>query len=143
VATSDLLTGEQFSRLRAVAVTLIPGRGDSPPAADLPDLDQLLNQALVALGPEVDDLRLALDLMPADVNWDSLAQFSDDDSAAFELVSTTAVGAYFMSTVVLDSIGYPTGARRPPPHDLAADQLGTGILDPVLARESVVRLPPD
>ncbi|HUA04940.1 MAG TPA: hypothetical protein VMB27_13640 [Solirubrobacteraceae bacterium] len=140
--TTAALTAEQLAQLRAVAATLIPGSDLSPAAAELTDLDELLERAAVALGSQLPAVLAALATLPAEVRWEGMAEFASADPAAFELVSTLVAGAYFMSTTVLKSIGYPTGPRSAPPFDLAADELATGILEPVIARGSVLRAAP-
>lgn len=129
--SSEPLSAEELERMRDLAATLMPGLGSSPPAAELPELDRLLHEAAAALGRELNTLRSAIALLPRHIRWGSLARFSEEEPDAFELVSTVAAGAYFMSPIVLQSIGYPTGERSAPPFDLAASELESGVLDPV------------
>lgn len=135
------LSKSEKSRLNAVAVTLIPGDGKSPSAAGVPEFDELLSNAATAIGRELDALREAIRLLPDEITWPSVSQFATEHATEFELVSTVVAGAYFMSTDVLESLGYPTGARSAAPFDLAADELASGILEPVLSRGSRTRIP--
>ncbi len=136
------LSADEIARLRSVAATLIPGSDDSPAATDLADLSELLDRAAGALGSELPLLHDSLRLLQSEITWGELSNFATHEPVAFEIVSTVVSGAYFMSPIVLQSIGYPTGPRRAAPYGLVADELDTGILDPVIARDSMVRLPP-
>jgi hypothetical protein len=137
--STPALTDSETGAIRAVAEVLIPGDGISPPSGEVDGYDGLVDQAARALGPELDDLRSAIASLPQPISWATLKQFADEQPQPFELVSTTATAAYFMSTTVLSSLGYPTGQRSAPPFDLAAEEIGSGITDPVLAHGSRVR----
>ena len=139
MSTRVQLSQDEMRRLRAVAEALVPGDGTSPAAADTPELDRLLGVAAVALGVGADELRSSLPRLREPIDRPSLRALSDTDPETFELVASVAVGAYFMSHDVLDSLGYPSGARSAAPFDLAATELETGILDPVLAAGSRLR----
>jgi hypothetical protein len=142
VSEADVLDLHELAQLRAVAGLLLPGSDASPPAESLPDLDLLMASAVRALGPEAAALKAGLAVLPSDLTWAHLKTFSEADPELFDVISTAAAGAYFMSTAVLESIGYPTGPRRAPRNDQAADELESGILDPVMNRDSMVRWPP-
>lgn len=130
---------KRTSRLRRVADILLPGTPNAPAATALTNFDQLLTTAVKALGSESILLDQALRRLPETLNWDALKRFAETDRDSFELISTTVVGAYFMSLEALQSIGYRTGPRRAAPFDQAADELGSGILEPVLNRDSTLR----
>lgn len=132
--TTTGLSAAQVAQMRAVAATLIPGDGQSPPADATSEFDRLLGEAALALGLGMADLRAALEDLPEEVSWTSLQAFCTTHPDHFELVANVAAGAYFMSPAVLGSLGYPTGARSAAPFDQAADELATGILDPVMER---------
>ncbi len=143
MSSAVTLSVEQLAKLRLIALTLIPGDGASPTIAQLPDYEGLLQRAAAAVGSDLGALLGGLDLLPSDPDWATLSKFADAEPESFELISSVAVGAYFMSPLALESIGWPTGQRRRAPQDQAVDELGYGILEPVLARGSLVRLPPD
>lgn len=140
--STGVVSPSEVDQLRAVAHALIPGDHSSPAASDLSDYPELLGRAVNALGPEADALRTALTKLPPDVDLSALERFATEDPAAFDVISTAVAGAYFMSEQALRSIGYPVGARHAAPHDQAAEELGTGLLDAVIAREPFVVLPP-
>lgn len=140
---AEVLTPGELTTLRAVAVVLLPGNETSPAATSLPDIDALLNRAAEALGPEAAELKQTLAALPAEITWDGLKALFETDADAFDLISTTAAGAYFMSPSVLEALGYPTGPRKAARIDQAANELESGILDPVMERDSMVRWPAD
>jgi hypothetical protein len=137
-----MLTSEQVAILRQVAIILLPGDEQSPAAGDIAGLDELISHAAVALGREIAALHTALGLVPADPSWDSLRSFAAAHPDDFEIVSAVAAGAYFMAPEALSAIGYPQGQRKAPRIDQAADELSSGVLDLVAARESMVRAVP-
>src|SRR5437016_5036115 len=114
------LTDEEVSAVRDVAMVLIPGGHGSPPAGQVTGYQDLVQQAAIAVGAELETLRSAISQLPTEISWAALCEFERQSPEAFELVSTIAAGAYFMSPVVLRSLGYPTGARSAAPFDLAA-----------------------
>jgi hypothetical protein len=130
---------DEVAKLRTVAGILLPGDEESPAADSLGDLDQLLAQAVKAIGSEGDALRAALATLPKQLDWESVKDFDAAHPHAFDIISAVCAGAYFMSPVVLTSIGYPQGSRRAPRIDQAAGELETGVLDAVMARPSMVR----
>lgn len=134
-----MLTSDEVATLRRVAVTLLPGDEVSPAAADIAGLDELIQQAGVALGREIAALRSALAVSPAEIDWDTLRDFAGTHPTDFEVVAAVATGAYFMAPAALSAIGYPQGSRKAPRIDQAADELSSGVLDLVAARESMVR----
>ena len=63
-----------------------------------------------------------------------LRDLHDREQAAFQALSTVAAGAYLMVPAVRAALRYPGQPRSLPRHDEAADDIGDGILDPVLER---------
>ena len=138
--TADgLLSAEQLDRVRAAAGVLLPGSAESPAPQASPDFDQLLEHAAGALEGEGRALEAAIDGLGPDVTWETLAAFADRDPSSFEQVSLLAVGAYFMSSTVLASLGVPPGQRRPANPEQVVDELDSGILDAVFNRGCPVR----
>jgi hypothetical protein len=135
----EVLSRQQVNRVRATAAILLASPSDSPSLDALPDADELLQQAAVALGNKGPVLAAAIDALPQEPSWENLSAFAHDDPESFELVALLTVGAYFMSPVVLDSLGRPSGARRRASHEQVVDELSTGILDAVLERGCPVR----
>ena len=130
---------DEVARLRHVAGVLLPGDERSPAAASVDDLDELLTRAIEAIGTERPALRSALALLPERPDWESLRSLATTHPAEFEVVSAVAAGAYFMSPAVLDTIGYTPGDRRAARPEQVVDELEGGVLDPVLARDGLLR----
>jgi hypothetical protein len=135
----DRLSRQQLDRVRATAAVLLPGSEESPAPNDLPDYDELVQRAAVALEGEGRALAAAIDALPADLSWERLSAFAAVDPSSFELVSMLVVGAYFMSPAVLGSLRLPTGPRRAARPEQVVDELSTGILDAVFERGCPVR----
>lgn len=133
------LSRHQLDRVRAAAAVLLPGSAESPATYDLPDYDDLLQQAALALEGDGRALGPAIEVVPSEPSWNELSAFAESDPPAFELVSLLAVGAYFMSPAVLTSVGRPVGGRRKAHPEQVVDELSTGLLDPVFERGCPVR----
>jgi len=133
------LSQDQLDRVRAVAAVLLPGPLTSGPATALPDFDEQLQHAALALEGEGRTLAEAIGSLPTDPSWESLSAYAEADPSSFEQVALLAVGAYFMSPHVLASLGLPTGDRRPADREQVVDELSTGILDAVYERGCPVR----
>jgi hypothetical protein len=131
-----LSDSEQDTLLR-IADTLIPAAGSNPKASDVPEFLPYLHLALAAradvfnavikavndlTGVSDDDLRGALKRMWA------------EDKFTFDPLSAIVAGAYFMTPQVKELIGYPGQHRDPAGLEDAANELETGILDPVIER---------
>ncbi|MBS1893913.1 MAG: hypothetical protein JST59_21660 [Actinobacteria bacterium] len=140
--STGLLSATQVEQLRSTAVVLIPGDGTSPAPTAIADFNELLQRAAAAVEPEVGALVAILDGLPDEPDRATLEDLATTDATRFELLSSVVAGAYFMSESVLESIGYPTGARAAFPFDLSAEELATGILDPVIDRGSRLRAIP-
>jgi len=134
-----VITDEAYRRLEQVSGLLLPGDGSAPAASDLPDLRELLVRAVRAIGPEVEQLEQALALLPDVPTWSSLEELDSSHPQLFEVLAAVTSGAYFMSPVALDAIGYPHGQRKAASKEQIVDELETGILEPVLERPSLLR----
>jgi hypothetical protein len=66
--------------------------------------------------------------------WQALKKMWADDKFTFDPLSSVLAGAYFMTPQIMELIGYPGQHRDPAPLEEAANELATGILDPVLER---------
>jgi hypothetical protein len=135
----EVLSREQVARARAAAVVLLPGSTTSSAAALLPDFDDLLQRAAVAVDDGAGALAVAIEALPEELNWETLSAFANCDPVSFGQVSLLTIGAYFMSPSILEGLGLPTGERRPANREQAVDELSTGILDPVFERGCPVR----
>lgn len=134
------LTDEELAALLRVADCLIPASGPNPKASDAEQYLKYLELALAARA-DVFEVVLAaatsLSEVPEDHLWGALRRLWSEDKSAFDPLSAVVAGAYFMTPQVMDLIGYPGQHRDPAPLDLAANEIGGGIMDPVLERGSI------
>ncbi len=144
----QVLNNKEVALLKSVAQVLLPGDDTSPAAGDVSELDEFLRRASLALGTEGEDLRGGLAILEAELgpagepHWAGLKSFAQRHPLPFELVGAVVAGAYFMAPEVLTSIGYPQGPRRAPRNDLIVDEIETGVLEPMMAREPTFRQVP-
>lgn len=131
------LTEAELATLLRIADCLIPEDGPNPKASDAVDYSSYLH---LALGARTDVFGVVISAVEklADVPesglWEALKQMSIEDRSTFDPLSSILAGAYFMTPQVKELIGYPGQHRDPAPLEQAADELRTGILDPVLER---------
>jgi len=131
------LTETELAALLRVADCLIPASGPNPKASDAEQYTSYLQLALAARADAFDAIvggagRLAE--IPDAALWEALKKMSADDRVTFDPLSSVVACAYFMTPQVMKLIGYPGQHRDPAPLELAADEIGSGILDPVLER---------
>jgi hypothetical protein len=101
-----------------------------------------LGRALAARRDTFDGVVSALEELarcPRDRLAEELKRMSDVAPGRFEALSTVLAAAYLLIPAVRSEIGYPGQANRPPRFDEAAEQVMSGILDPVIERGSVYR----
>ena len=131
------ITDAESAALLRVADCLIPESGPNPKASDAQDYLPYLHLALAARADAFEAVvasALSLRDVPDDDLWAALRTMWAQDRAAFDQMSTVLAGAYFMSPQVKTLIGYPGQHRDPAGFEDAANELETGILDPVLER---------
>lgn len=135
------LSAAEIRTLRAVADQLIPcGPGLEPAATDEPGYDDALQIAAHARADAFDRITTALADLDAldpgalDRRLRELAQQSPD---TFQPLSTIVAGAWLLLPSVRTRISYPGQRRNVAPFGQAADELSSGILDPVLDRGKI------
>ena len=137
-AASALSSGQR-AKLCAVADVLVPAVGDIPAASATADYDVWLDRALEARSEIVPELAGILDgLGTGDLDAE-LRRMDAEHPDKLRLLAQITAGAYFMVPAVLNRIGYPGQHREPARLTEAADELETGILDPVISRGPVLR----
>lgn len=111
-----------------------------PSASNAPDIHHWLEVALAARRDAFDEvLRHAVifgRLDPA-ARENELRRLRSEDPDAFEPLASVLAGAFLMVPEVREAIGYPGQEKSFPPFDLAAEELRSGILDPVIARGAI------
>ncbi|MGW0634956.1 hypothetical protein [Nocardia salmonicida] len=131
------LDQRQWAGLLRIADCLIPAVGPNPAASEAEDYGRYLELALAARADAFETiLRVIDDLagVPDEELRAALKQLWAQDNAAFDPVSNVVAGAYFMTPQVKALIGNPGPHRDPAGLEEAADELASGILDPVVER---------
>jgi hypothetical protein len=131
------LSEAELATLLRIADCLVPESGPNPKASDAVDYSSYLQLALGARS-DVFDVVIAgaekLADVPDSEMWGALKELWASDKATFDPLSSILAGAYFMTPQIKELIGYPGQHRDPAPLEQAADEIATGILDPVLER---------
>lgn len=131
------LTDEESVVLLRVADCLIPAAGPNPKASDAEGYSANLQLALAARSDVFDAVleavRSLADVADGDLRA-ALKTMWAEDKLTFDPLSSIVAGAYFMTPQVKQLIGYPGQHRDPAGLEDAANELETGILDPVIER---------
>ncbi|MBY5377417.1 hypothetical protein [Rhizobium leguminosarum] len=135
-------TEAEFQTLRIVSDTLIPSVGDFRSGSAVSKFDQLVTNAAAILDKHFDiltDLLEELRTTPQTEMWERLKKLEAANGEAFYVLSTLIVGAYIYSDEMKAELNYPAPHRNPPSLFDAADELSSGILDPVMERGPIYR----
>jgi hypothetical protein len=127
--------------LGAVADVLIPAQGAAPAASGEPGFDEQLRRALDARADAFDAVVAALHRLrpvPADALFARLEALDAQEPDTFQALSTVIAGAWLLTPGVRERIGYSGLRVAKAGLEDAADDLGDGLLDPVLARAEQV-----
>ena len=130
------LTADEMATLRRIADTLIPSGEGVLSGGSVAKFESLATQAAAILDKTFDDLTTLLNRLAAvsqDDLWESLKALSEQDDAGFMTVSTLLVGVYLYSDEIKAQLAYPAPHRNPPDLFDAANELSSGILDPVMS----------
>jgi hypothetical protein len=131
------LSDTEHTTLMRIADTLIPESGPNPRASDAREFGPYLQLALAARADVFDAVVKAVndlaDVADHDMH-DALKKMWANDKFTFDPLSSIIAGAYFMTPQVKGLIGYPGQHRDPAGLEDAANELETGILEPVLDR---------
>ena len=131
------LSESELATLLRVADTLIPAAGPNPKASDAENYLKYLELALAARRDAFAAVTAALQSLAAVPVEDLRAALRDlwaTDKGTFDPLSAIVAGAYFMTPQIMELIGYPGQHRDTAGLEDAANELDTGILDPVLER---------
>jgi hypothetical protein len=132
----DLNETERGQLLR-IADILIPGTEVDTAARATSGYDDLLRTALAARSDAFTEitgfLADAADHDDAELSAELRRRHTNGDPA-FRALSAVIAGAYLLAEPTRVAIGYPGQHRDPPAIDLAADEIGSGILEPVIER---------
>ena len=127
---------------RALVDHLIPG-GDGLPAASAVGLhDELLDKVL-RIRPDLQaDLDQALQLISGLAPAEGLAALQQE-STVYDSVSVIVAGGYLMSDDVTAALGYRYEEAKPVNSEDVLRAVEDGLLDRVVERGPIYRLPPD
>ncbi|HET6293559.1 MAG TPA: hypothetical protein VFG33_09295 [Kribbella sp.] len=131
------LSQDEVATLLRIADCLIPAAGPNPAASDAENYLEYLHLALAARADAFDavmDAAATLAAVPDEDLRAALKQMWATDKGTFDPLSAILAGAYFMTPQIMALIGYPGQHRDPAGLEDAANELETGILEPVLAR---------
>jgi hypothetical protein len=132
---------EERALLAALADILIPAEGGMPSASEAGVADSWLDAVLLARPDLVGPLKELL--ATAHYRGDAaavVAAMRANDPAAFDFLTQTAAGAYFMNPQVQQRIGY--AGQDPRPIDPHADYNDGGLLESVIRRGPIYRPTP-
>lgn len=135
-------TEVELQTLRTIADTLIPPQGEFRSGSAVSKFDQLITKAAAILDKHfhlVTGLLEELRLTPETEMWERLKKLEAEDGEGFYVLSTLIAGAYIYSDEMKSELNYPAPHRNPPDLFDAADELSSGILDPVIERGPIYR----
>ena len=108
--------------------------------SECPEFAELLNLALATRSDVFDEVCAALN--EAGSAGDAHAWLHDlyaRNRRNFNDLAMVLAGAYLMVPAVRAHVNYPGQGRNPAPYDQIADELSSGILDPVMERGPIHR----
>jgi len=127
---------------RALVDHLIPG-GDGLPAASSVGLhDELLDNVLKVRPDLQPDLEQAMELISGLAPAEALLALQQEP-AVYNSVSVIVAGGYLMSNEVTAALGYRYEEAKPVNSDDVLRAVDDGLLDAVIERGPIYRLPPD
>jgi hypothetical protein len=132
------ISAEEMATISRVADTLIPPGDRLLSGSAVTDFEALVTRAATILDKRFPDLVAALatlSTVPQDQLWGVLESMSAQNDPGFETLSTVIAGAYLYSHEIREQLNYPLPHRNPPDFFDAADELSSGILDPVMASD--------
>jgi hypothetical protein len=132
------LNDNEIELLTAVARALIPAHHSYPSAADEPDLVPKLTTAANARADAFTQLTEGLNQLAGHTRSPSLHDlrlFAANHPQAFSIIATVVSGAWLLTAATRDRIDYHGQRTDRAALEDAADELSSGILDPVLAMD--------
>ncbi|MGH7118830.1 MAG: hypothetical protein ACREFP_07560 [Acetobacteraceae bacterium] len=142
VAAMSALSPAQRSVFRALADVLIPAYGKMPAASEVGVHDTLADEVLKHRPDIRDDLFRALERAKGMDSTAAANNLLRNDAAAFNALGLAASGAYYMSPVVRDLLGYPGQEEVKYDAHETPGYLLDGSIERVLARGRMYRPTP-
>lgn len=134
------LTLRELETFTLIADTLIPGTEDNPAGSAVKNFSALVTQAVAILDSRFEQLtsNLAeLAAAKAEEMWERLRELSVSRPDDFYWLSTVVVAAYLYAPEIKEKLGYPTPHPNPADMFEVAEELSSGILEPVIQRGPV------
>lgn len=135
------LSKAQRETALSLADLLCSGAGHPVPVPSAcPEYPEKLDLALATRSDVFDALVAALEeasRQPDLEGW--LRGLHQAHREVFDPLSAVLAGAYLMVPVVRAHVNYPGQGRNPAPYDQIAEELSSGILDPVIERGPIHR----
>lgn len=131
------LAPPEVAALLRIADLLIPGNELDPRPSTATGYQQALDVALAARADEFENIieyATGLQDRTDEALLEDLKAAHEQKTPSFQVLSTVLAGAYLILPQVRQNIGYPGQHRDVPRIDEAAEQIGDGILDPVIER---------
>jgi hypothetical protein len=131
------LSAEERATIARVADTLIPAHNGIPAASAEPGFWDFLSLALDARADafaDVVDALHALEQVSSDELWSQLQVLNGARPATFQALSTIVTGAWLLAPGTRDRIDYHGQQSDKAGLEEAADEISSGILDPVIER---------
>ncbi len=132
------LTDKELGNFKLVADCLIPAVNGLRAGSDVTDFNELITRAAALSGAKFDKLMQIVAETDAasghDELWKYLKEMSVKRPSDFYVLSTTVSAAYLYSAEMQASLNYPKPHQNPASMFDVADELSTGILDPVMER---------
>jgi hypothetical protein len=139
-ATARQLSAAEVESLRRVASALIPRDDGHLGGGDVEGIEDLMHEALAIMDPDctsIPQLAQQFDDIPEADLFGALRRMSGDDPDGFYVLSLFVSGVYLYSPEIERALGYPHPHRNPFAIDQVVDELGTGILEPVVQRGEI------
>jgi hypothetical protein len=128
----------EIETLRRIADTLIPAADGHPSGGSLAEFAGLAAQAAAILAKSFGIIVAAIEhfsTIAPDEMWSSLEAFASAEEDSFYMLSMMISAMYLYSNEMKSSLNYPSPHRNPPEMFEIADELSSGILDPVMSGE--------
>lgn len=142
VATTSILSPGQRSLFRALVDVLIPAYGKMPAASAVGVHEALVDDVLKHRPDIRDDLLRALTYAQGKDPTEAANDLLRTDEAAFNALGLAASGAYYMSPLVRELLGYPGQEEVKYDPNETPNYLLDGSIERVLARGRVYRPTP-
>jgi hypothetical protein len=138
-ATPNALTAADRALFSKIADVLLPAHGKLPGAASVDVAGELLDHVMLHRPDLFDAFIRGLRAVSEKTGRAAAEELIQSDGEAFDAIGLAASGAYFMSPIVRDRLGYPGQESVVYDPHAVPEYESNGMLDRVRARGSVFR----